>query len=96
MTEVTGLLRGIKPPRANAGEFLVFVGFAKGALGFFVLKAESFDHSEKRFQSRFGLCAHFGSSIPRIEKSTNSSKPRETVMTVSLAAANAVDLMTER
>lgn len=89
-------MRRVEPPRANAEEFFVFVGFAKGALGFFVLKAAGFDHSEKRFQSRFGLCAHFGSSIPRIEKKTNASNPRETAITTNLAAASVVALTTER
>ena len=96
MTEVTGLLCRIKPPRANAGEPFVFFVLPCEALLLFTDEAKRFNHRSERFQSRFGLCVHFGSSIPKIEKRTNNSNPRETVMTVSLAAANAVDLRTER
>lgn len=93
---VAGLLRGIKPPRAESGEFLVFVFLAVLTLGFFALGTFGFKNNEKGAQSRFGLCAHFGSSIPRIEKKTNASNPRETAITTNLAAASAVALTTER
>lgn len=41
------LLRGIKPPRAEAGEFLVFVFLAVLTLGFFALGTFGFKDNEK-------------------------------------------------
>ncbi len=91
-----GLLCRVKPPRAEAGELFAFVVLAGLTLLFFTLGAFVFQRGKEGVQRCFGPLAHFGSSIPKMLKKTNASKPREIAMTISLAAANAVDLMTER